>query len=183
MVTNQEFDTAIEMLLKPQTSEPQMLFRCADLYCGSGDFSGIAIRRAGLGIVYAFEPDEATRNEYQTRLGLLPDHGDVGDSVREAPDFDVLVANIAGKAPKPTRKPDRRVKPVPDTPLEHAMRFLYARRPPGAVLWGRGLPQKAVAEIRLRGYQISEDGRVTVCLLKWAPDGTRDAVQSIAQSV
>lgn len=153
-MVNQEFDTAIEMLLRPRTSEPQMLFRCADLYCGVGD-AGIAIRRAGLGIVYAFEPDEAARSEYQTRLGLLPDYGDVGDSVRSAPDFDVLVVNIAGKAPTPTRKPDRRVRSVADTPLEHALRFLRARRPPGAVLWGRGLPRKATAEAKLRGYQIS----------------------------
>ena len=184
MVTNQEFNTAIEMLLRPRISEPQMLFRCADLYGGSGD-TGAAIRRAGLGIVYAFEPDEATRNEYQTRLGLLPDYGEVGDSVRSAPDFDVLIANVAGKAPKSARKPDKRRtgRTTPDTPLEHAMRFLYTRRPPGAVLWGRPLPRKAMNEVKLRGYQIYEEDRVTVCFLKWAPDVIKDAVRSIAQAV
>ena len=151
-MTKQEFGTAVEMLLRPRTSRPQALLRCADLYGGSGN-AGTAIRRAGLGIVYAYEPGEDARTEYQVRLGLLPDYGDVGDSVRSAPDFDVLVANIAGKAPKPSRKPDRRVKSVPNTPLEHAMRFLYTRRPPGAVLWGRGLPRRTVAEIKLRGYR------------------------------
>ena len=177
MVTNQEFDTAIEMLLRPRISEPQMLFRCADLYGGSGD-TGLAIRRARLGIVYAFEPDEAARSEYQTRLGLLPDHGDVGDSVRSAPDFDVLIANVAGKAPKPSQR--RGKHRTPDTPLEHAMRFLYTRRPPGAILWGRALPRKAVNE--LRRYQICEDERVTVCLLKWAPASIRESVMEIAKS-
>ena len=178
MATNQEFDTAIEMLLRPRTSEPQFLFRCADLYPGPGD-TGLAIRRAGLGIVYVYEPDEDARAEYQTQLGLLPDHGDIGDSVRSAPDFDVLIANIA--------RQKRRVrvgkKTDDDTPLEHALRFLRTKRPPGTVLWGKPLPRKAVNEIKLRRYQISEDDRVTVCLLKWAPDVIRDAVRSIAQAV
>ena len=184
MVTNQEqeFDTAIEILLRPRTSEPQMLFRCADLYCGSGE-AGVAICRAGLGIVYAYEPNEDARTKYEARLGLLPSCGGVGDSVRGAPDFDVLVANITGKAQVLARKPDKRRNVTPDTPLEHALRFLRARRPPGAVLWGRGLPQKAANEVKVRGYQINEDERVTVCFLKWAPASIRDAVRSVAQSV
>ena len=159
-------DGMVDALLQPRV--PRLLpgiLRCADLHCGTGDLSAAAFA-AGIELAYAYELDADARDTYLNRFGLEPFGGTAGDSVRLAPSFDLLLARLSADAlttpPAPAR--GRRKH---DSPVEHAMRFVYVRRPVGVLFIGEDLPagladavREATRDEMLRfGYRVEQRGR------------------------
>ena len=124
--------------------------RCGDLYCGDGESGfGLAARSLGLEVVYAFEPDEDSRNVYAASFGLVPQAGIVGDRLTndDVPPLNLLFSRI----PKDTAEFDGVV-----------LRFLRLRRPVGVVFGGAGEPdevEEVVGHVQRRmgkmGYVVS----------------------------
>ena len=102
-------------------------FRCGDLYCGDGGNGGsgfgVAARSLGLDVVYAFEPDEDSRNAYAARFGLTP-YASIGKKpLAEIPPLNLLFSRL----PKDTAEFD-----------DVALRFIRLRRPVAVVFGGSG---------------------------------------------
>jgi hypothetical protein len=122
------------------------VLRCADLYAGNGDVSAAAFA-AGIELAYAYELDADARDAYLNRFGLEPFGGTTGDSVRLAPSFDLLLVRLDADAlTAPPAPPRGRQKH--DAPVEHAMRFVYVRRPVGILFIGEGLPSGLADAVR-----------------------------------
>ena len=168
VITGQDktLDGMVDALLQPRV--PRLLpgvLRCADLYVGNGDVS-VAAFAAGIELAYAYELDADARDAYLNRFGLEPFGGTTGDSVRLAPSFDLLLVRLSADAltapPAPTRGRQKH-----DSPVEHAMRFVYVRRPVGVLFIGEGLPagladavrEATQDELARFGYRVEQRGR------------------------
>ncbi len=124
--------------------------RCGDLYCGDGNSGlGLAARNLGLGVVYAFEPDEDSRNAYAASFGLVPQAGIVGDRLTndDVPPINLLFSRL----PHTTGEFD-----------DVALRFIRLRRPVAVVFGGSGDDdevERVVEHIKCRmgqeGYAVS----------------------------
>ena len=160
-------DEMVDALLQPRVPRlfPGVL-RCADLHCGTGDLSAAAFA-AGIEITYAYELDADARDTYLSRFGLEPFAGTTGDSVRLAPPFDLLLVHLSADAltaPDVGRTRGRRWH---DSPVEHAMRFVYVRRPVGVLFIGEGLPagladrvrEATATQFKRFGYRVEQRGR------------------------
>ena len=167
VITGQDktLDEMVDALVQPRTSRllPGVL-RCADLYAGNGDLSAAAFA-AGIEIAYAYELAADARDAYLNRFGLEPFGGTTGDSVRLAPSFDLLLVRLTADAlTAPPAPPRERRKH--DSPVEHAMRFVYVRRPVGVLFIGEGLPAGLADSVRLAtatelarfGYRVEQRG-------------------------
>ena len=145
--TNQTLDGMVDALLQPRV--PRLLpgvLRCADLYAGNGDLSAAAFA-AGIEVAYAYELDADAQDTYLGRFGLEPFGGTTGDSVRLAPSFDLLLVRLSADAlTAPPAPPRGRRKH--DSPVDHAMRFVYVRRPVGVLFIGEGLPAGLADSVR-----------------------------------
>ena len=145
---DQTLDEMVDALLQP--AERRLLpgiLRCADLHCGNGDVSAAAFA-AGIEVAYAYELDADARDTYLGRFGLEPFAGTTGDSVRLAPQFDLLLIRLDADSLTAPEVPRSRGRQRHDAPVEHAMRFLRVRRPVGILFIGEGLPAGLAEAVR-----------------------------------
>ena len=137
-----QFDEMLDNVFHPRERRAPGVIRCADLYCGDGEAT-IAAFIAGVDPVYAYTLDEDESDRYLDRFHSEPFVGTTGDSVRMAPEFDLLLVRIDADALTPPQQRKRKVRRY-DTPVEHALRFIRARKPSSALFWGHGLSDELV---------------------------------------
>lgn len=142
----QPIEWTVENLLRPRIPSAAGFLRCADLYGGDGCMANAAIK-AGFEIAYAYDLDLSGAEAYTEKFGIEPFGGNTDESIALAPDFHVLLLRLSPDAlvtpPQPRRGRVRRY----EAPMEHAMRFLYVRRPVGVLLAGNDLPDGFIEDI------------------------------------
>ena len=161
------FDEMLDNVLHPRTRRAPGVSRCADLYCGDGTANRAAFA-AGTDTVYAYTLDTAEAEPYLERFGIEPFVGTTGDSVRMAPDFDLLLVRMDGSALTPPPQ-SKRGRQRYDAPVEHALRFMRVRHPAGVLFWGCDLPDGFVAEIVQ--YIADDAERLSYLVGKQSSDG------------
>ncbi len=169
------FDEMLDNVLHPRAQRAPGVIFCADLYCGDGE-ANRAASNAGIDTVYAYTLDDDEAEIYLDRFHIEPFTGITGDSVRMAPDFDLLLVRIGGDALMPPPQ-SKRGRQKYDAPVEHALRFMLVKKPAEVLFWGRDLSDGVGTEIaravsddaeRL-GYQIgkqSGDGMTFVVAVR-----------------
>ncbi len=145
------FDEMLDNVLYPRAGQPGVLY-CADLYCGDGA-TNRAASATGVETVYAYTLDEAEVEPYLDQFNNEPFTGTTGDSVRLAPEFDLLFVRIDENALTPPPQ-SKRGRQRYDAPVEHALRFMRVRQPLGILFWGRDLPDSLIDDVVA---EISED--------------------------
>ena len=148
--TNQgmTFDDMVDAILQPKTSSTSDTLRCADLYCGDGEMSQAALD-ADLDVVYAYDPDEDVCEAYLDKFGHEPFSGSIGDSVQVAPEFDLLLVRLNANA----LTPSKRGRGKKNTPIQHAMEFIRARKPTGVLFVGEELSRQLLDDIWSTTYK------------------------------
>lgn len=121
-----DFSHIIARTLRPPSPPPEGIIRVAHLFCGNGDLS-LAAKDAGMEVVYAEEPDERLRAEYERNTGLAPKNISRAIPFKDIPAFDLLLATL------PADDAER------EKALTYAYRFLYIRRPRAFLFVGEGV--------------------------------------------
>ena len=119
------FEDVVDAVLRPKNQSASGVLRCADLYCGDGEATRAALN-SGMRVVYAYDPSEPVCEAYLERFGQEPFCGSIRDSVRLAPEFDLLIVRLSQKNQKKL--------------AEHAGRFIRDRNPMGVLFVGEDPP-------------------------------------------
>ena len=127
----------------------------ADVFCGIGGVS-LAARNLGIEVVYAADPDDAARRVYKRNFGWRP-VGDIkGDSVANAPEFDLLYASLR-ELPNDVAEITR-----PREPFPKVMQLLFKGRPQGVIVeipaevtFMEGIPTAITSELEGLGYAVT----------------------------
>ena len=141
-----QFDAMLDSIINPRGSgRSSGVICCADLYCGDGEANHAAYI-AGTKVTYAYTTSDDEAEKYLDDFFIEPFTGSTGDSVRMAPEFDLLLVRIGEDALTPPPQPKRRVQRY-DAPVEHALRFMRVRKPAGVLFWGRDLSSGIIGEV------------------------------------
>ncbi|MYC34369.1 MAG: hypothetical protein F4X64_14490 [Chloroflexi bacterium] len=141
------FNEMVDSLFNPRDRRDPGIIRCADLYCGDGTAT-LAAFTAGIDPVYAYTLDEDESDRYLDKFRMEPFVGTTGDSVRMAPEFDLLLVQIGEDALTPPKQRKRKVRSY-DAPVEHALRFVRVRKPSIILFWGHDLSGDLVQKVAL----------------------------------
>lgn len=136
---DQQLIRTVQNLLRPRQPATTGYLRCADLYCGDGEMADAAVK-VGLDIAYAYDLDATIADAYTEKFGIGPFSGNTDYSISSAPNFHVLLMRLHSNALNVPEQPKRAKLRKLEMPVEHAMRFLYVRRPVGFLFVGRNLP-------------------------------------------
>ena len=148
------FDDRMAALLRPPFSNLSETLRLADVFCGIGGVS-LAARNLGIEVVYAAEPDDAARRVYKRNFGWRPVEDIRGDSVANAPAFDLLYASLR-ELPSDVAAITQSREPFP-----RVMQLLFKGRPQGVIVeapaeitFMEGIPATITSELEVLGYAV-----------------------------
>ena len=96
-----QFDAMLDSIINPRGSgRSSGVICCADLYCGDGEANHAAFI-AGTKVTYAYTTSDDEAEKYLDDFYIEPFTGSTGDSVRMAPEFDLLLVQIGEDALAP----------------------------------------------------------------------------------